>query len=272
MPRPKRIPRGSFIDLGYFEAPGFGPGRRVRAYAPHGHVHSAPRAVLWLFDGQNVFEDEGSFAGGWHAHEVLDRFAAQRKAAAPVIVGVDHGGEQRIDELTPWQDGKKGGRADEFLGWMVETLIPVVRRSVGLRDDAASNVVGGSSLGGLAAFYAHLKFPQAFGGALSMSPSFWFARRRIFEFVESQPVPWLPGQPASGVPEQPPSAATRIYLDGGAREARGMLLKHGREMAELLARKGWPTDSVMWRPDSKGTHAERHWQRRLPKALRFLFR
>ncbi|MBI2391909.1 MAG: alpha/beta hydrolase [Deltaproteobacteria bacterium] len=256
MPRPKRIPRGSFIDLGYFEAPGFGAGRRVRAYAPHGHVHSAPRPVLWLFDGQNVFEDEGSFAGGWHAHEVLDRFAVLRKAAAPVLVGIDHGGEQRIDELTPWKDAKKGGRADEFLGWVVETLMPLVRRSVGLREDVASNVVGGSSLGGLAAFYAHLRFPQAFGGALSMSPSFWFAKRRIFEFVESQPVPWT----------------TRVYLDGGAREARGMLLKHGREMADLLAKKGWPGDSVMWRPDSKGTHAERHWRRRLPKALRFLFR
>lgn len=257
MPRPKRVPRGSFIDLGFFETPGLGAAtRRVRAYAPHGHVYTLPRPVLWLFDGQNVFGDEGSFAGGWHVHESLDRFAVLKKPVAPVIVAVDHGGVHRIDELTPWQDGKKGGRADEFLGWMVETLMPLVRRSVGLREGPEHNIVGGSSLGGLAAFYAHLKFPQAFGGALSMSPSFWFAKKRIFEFAEQAPVPWT----------------SRIYLDGGLREARGMMMRHGKEMNELLLRRGWPADDVMWRPDSKGTHSEKHWRRRFPKALRFLFR
>jgi enterochelin esterase-like enzyme len=131
-----------------------------------------------------------------------------------------------------------------------------VRRSVGLREEPAANMVGGSSLGGLAAFYAHLRYPQAFGGAMAMSPSFWFGHPRIFEFAESVPIPWT----------------SRIYLDGGVREARGMMFRHGSEMANLLARRGWPADTVMWRPDSKGTHSEKHWRRRLPKALRFLFR
>lgn len=255
MPRPKRVPNGFFTDLGVFDTP-LG-GRRVRAYAPHGHVHDRPRPVLWLFDGQNVFGDEGSFAGGWHAHEAIDRFAALKRPVAPVIVAVDHGHEKRIDELTPWRDGNKGGRADDFLGWMVNDLIPVVRqRIVGLRDAPASNVIGGSSLGGLAAFYAHFRFPQVFGGALAMSPSFWFSRRKIFEFVAAQPMPWT----------------TRVYIDCGAREGRGMMIKHAREMSEHLAHHGWDGDKLMWRPDAKGTHAERHWLRRLPKALRFLFR
>lgn len=256
MPRVKRVPKGSFIDLGYFEAPGLGPARRVRAYAPHGHVYGLPRPALWLFDGQNVFEDEGSYAGGWWAHEALDRFAVLKKPVAPVIVAIDHGGEKRIDELTPWKDGAKGGRADEFLTWMVESLMPLVRNSVGLRTGPESNVVGGSSLGGLAAFYAHLKYPGAFGGTLAMSPSFWFAKRKIFEFAASVPIPWT----------------SHVYIDGGMREARGMMFRHGKEMFDLLLERGWPADHLLWRPDAKGTHSEKHWRRRLPKALRFLFR
>ncbi len=256
MPRPNRIPKGSFIDLGVFEAPGFGGGRRVRAYAPHGHVHARLRPSLWLFDGQNVFEDEGSFAGGWHAHEALDRFAILSKPVAPVIVAVDHGDERRIDELTPFAEGGRGGGADAFLAWLTGSLVPLVRRSVGLRDDPESTIVGGSSLGGLAAFYAHLRHPDVFGGALAMSPSFWFGRRAIFEWAAARTIP----------------ERSRIYLDAGAREARGMMLRNAREMAELLAERGLDADRLMWRPDAKGTHAERHWRRRLPKALRFLFR
>jgi len=255
MPRPKRVPKGFFIDLGVLETP-LGGGRRVRAYAPHGHTNDRPRPALWLFDGQNVFGDEGSFAGGWHAHEALDRFATLKKPLAPVIVAIDHGHEKRIDELTPWRDGNKGGRADDVIGWMVNDLMPLVRRSVGLREGPESNFIGGSSLGGLAAFYAHFRFPQAFGGALAMSPSLWFARRKIFEFVGQQSMPWT----------------TRIYLDCGAREGRGMMIKHAREMSEHLTHHGWDEGKLMWRPDAKGTHAERHWRRRLPKALRFLFR
>lgn len=250
MPRPRRVPRGSFIDLGVFDG-----GRHVRAYAPHGHTHDRPRPVLWLFDGQNVFGDAGSFSGGWHAHEALDRYAVLKKPVAPVIVAIDHGSVKRIDELTPWRDGNKGGHADEFLGWVVNDLMPLVHRSVGLRTAVESNVIGGSSLGGLAALYAHFKFPHAFGGVLSMSPSFWFAQRKIFPFVAAQSEPWR----------------SKIYLDCGAREGRGMMLRHAHEMAEQLGRRGYGADRLMWRPDSKGTHSERHWRRRLPKALRFLF-
>jgi len=255
MPRPKRVPRGFFVDLGVFDTP-FGGGRRVRAYAPHGHSHVLPRPALWLFDGQNVFSDEGSFAGGWYAHEALDRFAMLKKPVAPVIIALDHGNERRIDELTPWRDGNKGGRADELLAWMINDLMPIVQKSVGVREGPENNIIGGSSLGGLAAFYAHFRFPQVFGGTLAMSPSFWFGRRKIFDFVKEQAMPWT----------------TRVYLDSGAREGRGMMIKHAREMAELLARNGWDDDRLLWRPDSKGTHSERHWRRRLPKALRFLFR
>lgn len=255
MPRLHAVPRGSFVELGTFDLPGVAPGRRVRAYLPAPYHPLLPRPVLWLFDGQNVFGDEGSYAGGWHAHEALDRFAARKKPVAPVVVAIDHGGARRIDELTPYRMGERGGDLETLLRALCDHVIPAVRATVSLRTDAESNVIGGSSLGGLAALYAHLTRPSIFGGAMAMSPSLFFGGGRIFELAEQTSVPWK----------------TRVYLDAGAREAKGMLHEHGRRMADLLVRRGFPKDRVMWRPDTKGTHAEKHWRRRLPKALTFLF-
>lgn len=256
MPRTRRVPRGTFVDLGAFDVPDVAVGRRVRAYLPHNHDHSRPRPVLVLFDGQNVFGDEGSFSGGWHAHEVLDRFVVLKRPVAPVILAIDHGHVARLDELTPWSDGKNGGKLDPFLAWIGGALLPLARNTLGLRHDPSETIVGGSSLGGFAALYAHFARPDVFGGCLVMSPSLWFAGGRIFPFVASRPRP----------------LSSRIYLDCGVKEARGMMFGHSERMARELAGRGYGEDSFLWRPDAKGTHSERHWRRRLPKALRFMFR
>src|SRR5688572_16673587 len=93
-------PRGRFVVLGPPAIPSFEPDapRAVRVYLPAYKrargVAAAPPATLVLFDGQNVFEDDGSFAGGWHAHLAVDRLVASRTADAPAIVGVPHGGER----------------------------------------------------------------------------------------------------------------------------------------------------------------------------------
>jgi predicted alpha/beta superfamily hydrolase len=248
MPRAHPVPHGNFVDLGLFEIPGIGPGRRVRAYLPHGHRHDRPRTSLFLFDGQNVFGDEGSFAGGWHVHEAIDRFEVRRRA--PIVVAIDHGGPHRLDELTPFVDRGRGGKLDLLLEWIARDLRPLAVRSLAIDPQVAA--IGGSSLGGLAAFYAHLRRPEIFSRALVMSPSFWFARRAIFDWVARRPIP----------------ESSRIYLDAGAREGRGMMLQHAQAMAEQLAARGHR--DLLFRADPKGGHSEADWRRRLPKALRFL--
>jgi hypothetical protein len=60
-------------------------------------------------------------------------------------------------------------------------------------------------------------------------------------------------------------------VDAGARE-RGRMLADATTLAALLARSGLGADRLLWRPDARGVHHERSWRRRLPKALRFLFR
>jgi enterochelin esterase-like enzyme len=223
-------------------------------YVPPPPPRVITRPALVLFDGQNVFDDEGSYAGGWYAHRAIDKLVLAKNAVAPVVIAVDHGGEQRIDELGPWREGNKGGRASAMIDMIADRVLPAARAATELSE---FTVIGGSSMGGLAALYAHLSRPEVFAGALAMSPSVWFARRRIFDLV--------------GTVEIERSA---IYLDAGALEMRGVLVGMCRTLFDRLRERGWtgePPKSVMFRTDARGTHSEICWRRRLPKALRFFF-
>jgi predicted alpha/beta superfamily hydrolase len=258
MPRKRSIRQGHFEELGHISIPGTHGQRRVRAYVPAAREQPIARPILLLMDGQNVFGDEGSFAGGWHAHVAVDKQEA-RKAIAPIVVGIDHGYGERIDELSAWHSGRMGGgKAESLVSTLASDLVPRVHARFAHQSLPGGAVIGGSSMGGLFALYAHFRRPDVFGGALCMSPSFWFANRAIFPFVANEPNPYQ----------------SRVYVDCGAREGRGRMSAIAEDMTKALAHRGWGEGGalrVMWRPDSKGTHAEKHWRRRLPKALRFFF-
>lgn len=249
---------GHFEDLGTVHPIGIGP-RRVRAYRPPPGLaggRAKVRPLLVMFDGQNVFGDAGSFAGGWHIHESIDRFAHARRTPAPIVVAIDHGGVARIDELAPYHDGLRGGgKLAALIATVVDELLPRVHA----RFEIGARFIGGSSLGGLAALYAHLLRPDIFEGALAMSPSLWFTRARVAALLHSRPRP----------------TRSRIYLDCGAREGTSMWPAI-ETFANRLRRRGWHdapsrTDRrVMLRVEARGRHHEAAWRRRFPKALRFL--
>ncbi|HEY4120313.1 MAG TPA: alpha/beta hydrolase-fold protein [Byssovorax sp.] len=252
---PPRSPTpGAFHDLGAFPSAGVAA-RRVRAYVPRGADVRIARPILYLFDGQNVFGDAGSFAGGWHAHEAADKLTVGKTTVAPVVVAIDHGHEKRIDELGPFRAKQHGGGTDDLLDWMIGVLDPLVRSRFAIVPGAVGAAVGGSSMGGLAALYAHFRNPHTFGGALCLSPSLWFADRAIFRAVASRPRPDV----------------SRVYLDCGGREAGGRMLALAAGMANDLRARGYAERQLMWRPDPRGQHDEAAWRRRLPKALRFMF-
>lgn len=244
--------RGRFEVLGPLSPPGL-PARVVRVYLPEGWSRDRPRPLLVMFDGQNVFDDAPSFAGGWHLDAAVDRLGKRRPI--PIVAAVHHGGVTRNDELSPWAARGSAGAGDRFLDWVAGDLVShlvdrynTVRGPVGV-------ATGGSSLGGLASMYLHFRRPEVIGGALAFSPSFWFAGQRIFDFVGAQSNPWT----------------SRIYLDGGAREGAGML-QLARRMEGMLRARGYGEDKLKLVADPKGTHSERDWRRRALPALRFMYR
>ena len=219
---------GEVSVLGPFAVPGLAP-RRVRVYLPRGWGRATPSPALWLFDGQNVFDDAPSFAGGWYAHEAAESLARGRGGRpVPVVIGIDHGNDGRINELSPFAFGDKPSHARAFLDWVTGELKPALEAELNLVPGPFGSVVGGSSMGGLAALWAHFHEPESFGGALVMSPSFWLAERAIFADVAAQPAPEV----------------SRIYLDGGRREDKGRVVELVREMAaHLVTRAGTPSAS-----------------------------
>ncbi len=247
-------PAGRFDTLGNWEPPGF-PRRVVTAYLPADHVPDGTRPALFLFDGQNVFDDTFSFAGGWYAHRAVDGLPRGR-CNVPVVVAIPHGGERRIDELVPWKMAQGGGHLASFLAWVISKVVPEAQARYGTVPGPVGTVLGGSSLGGLAALWSHVHHSETFGGALCLSPSLWVGSRAIFKDVAGFH----------------PPAVSRIYLDCGGKEAGGRMLPVVQQMAEVLKAKHYPPHQLKFRPDARGQHNEKAWRRRLPAALRFMFR
>lgn len=242
--------KSELIVLGPFTVPHLAE-RRVRIHLPP-HVGEGPPPLLVMFDGQNVFHDEPSFAGGWHLHKTAKKIVT-RKRREPAVVGIDHGGTERIHELVPWAGGRSQGKLNHLLDWTVGFLMPLLARDFGLAPAIGHRLVGGSSLGGLAAFYAHHRHPETFGGVMAMSPSFWIGGDRMFDMVATTAKPWT----------------SHIYLDAGAHE--GGMMRGAERMAALLAQRGYGADTLRFRRDPRGKHSEVDWRRRAPAALRFLF-
>jgi trehalose-phosphatase len=248
-----RMQPGEINLLGPFAVPGLAP-RLIRIYLPRAYDPAKPSFALYMFDGQNVFDDEPSFSGGWYAHEAVEGLA-KSKRPVPVVIGIDHGGLRRNLELSPFPIEAEPGQAPLLLDWITARLMPALTAELNLIPGPLGAVIGGSSMGGLASFWAHFHYPQAFGRALVMSPSFWVANQAIFADIAAQPIPEV----------------SRIYMDAGAREAKGRLVEAVKRMAEHLVSRGYDSDHLMWRADARGTHSEAHWRRRLPKALRFIY-
>lgn len=214
----------------------FHGGRRVRVYVPS-RVR-APAPVLVLFDGQNIFDDASSYAGGWHADEVVEKLPGT--VTRPIVVGLDNGGSARIHEL--WLG------LDPLLRCIMHEVLPELAARCPVQPGC---MIGGSSMGGLAALLALARHPEVFRGAMCMSPSIWMAQPSVYAEIRLRALP----------------PAAPIYMDVGGRESAAMQLHAGR-MAELLTARG---ANLSWRVDKRGGHHERHWRRRLPRALKWLF-
>jgi predicted alpha/beta superfamily hydrolase len=133
-----------------------------------------------MHDAQNLFDSKTSYVGEWNVDEKLDSINAQL-----IVIGIEHGNDKRMEELTPFKNDKYGGRnADAYLEFIVKTLKPQIDKKYRTKVKKKNTLIMGSSLGGLVSYYAILKYPQVFGKAGVFSPSFWFSDK-IFDLAEN---------------------------------------------------------------------------------------
>jgi len=146
--------------------------RRVWIYLPKNYFTSKARyQVLYMHDGQNLFDDATSFAGEWGVDEAID---SARKQC--IVVGIDNGGTKRMNEYNPYSHEKFGaGEGEDYVDFIAKTLKPYIDKKFRTKGDAAKTTIAGSSMGGLISMYAVMKYPKIFGKAGVFSPAFWVA-------------------------------------------------------------------------------------------------
>jgi predicted alpha/beta superfamily hydrolase len=225
-------------DVDVYLPPSYGAGRRRYP-------------VIYMHDGQNLSDPETAFAGTWQLDSILRELAA--RGIEPIVVGV-HNVEDRLVEYSPFPDRKHGGgEADRYLAFLTDTLKPRIDRSFRTARRPQQTATVGSSMGGLLSLYAFLRRPDVFALAGIMSPSLWFGRDRLFDFVDESPLP-----------------RGRVYLDVGTGEGAATL-RDARTLNAMLERKGVRDGQSRRYVEARGgRHDEESWSRRLGGALEFL--
>ncbi len=144
--------------------------KKIWIYLPLNYADENSKfPVMYMHDAQNLFDSKTSFVGEWNVDETLDSIKAK-----VIVVGIEHGGDKRLEELTPFKHEKYGGgNANNYLEFIIKTLKPHIDKNYKTKPDSKNTCIFGSSLGGLTSFYAVLKYPKIFGKAGVFSPSFW---------------------------------------------------------------------------------------------------
>lgn len=241
--------------------------RNLLVYLPPSYSHSDRHyPVLYMHDGQNLFDNATSFSGEWQVDETMEMLSREEQLEA-IVVGVPNAGQERLNEYSPFVDAQYGGgKGSAYVEFLTDTVKPLVDASFRTLPDRGNTGIMGSSMGGLITLYAFFYRADYFGFAGVMSPSLWFAKGAIYEYVESMPF-----------------RRGKLYLDAGTREfgnawpevltMRSRSRRYYasvRRIKRILAKKGYrPVRDMMHVEEKWATHNEAAWARRLPQALRF---
>ena len=219
--------------------------------------------VLYLNDGQNLFEASLSFTGvEWQVDETADRLVREGVIPPMIIVGIDNASKDRFREYMPHrslQPMMLRVQGQKYPSFLTKEVMPFIARNYRVATGPDNTGLGGSSLGALISLYTAAVRPGLIGRLLLESPSLWASNRQMIR--ESRDLKRWP---------------ERIFLATGTAEAgredkdRSMV-DDVREMAAILRRAGLDDGRLRLMIDEGATHHESAWAKRFPDALTFLF-
>jgi len=240
--------------------------RYLRVWLPPGYddSHNAARRypVLYLNDGQNLFEPSTSFTGvDWQVDEAADRLIRDGVIPPMIIVGIDNTGRDRIREYMPYRSLQpmilrvQGSRYPSFL---IKEVMPFVARNYRVATGPENTALGGSSLGALISLYTASVRPGVIGRLLLESPSLWASRQLIKDSRQIRVWP------------------DRIFMaigtaEAGRKDRDQSTVDDVRELAAIFRRAGLDQKRLKVTVEEGATHHESAWARRFPEALSFLF-
>lgn len=240
-----------------FESKLLGNRRDIQVWLPPQYEKEPKRRfpVLYLHDGQNVFDAVGSFAGEWRADEAATGLIGAGLVEPIIMVAVPNMGVDRANEYLPTHVGKMGGKGDLYGRFLGEELKPFVDRTYRTKAGAADTGLLGSSLGGLITIHLGLSRPLVWGKLGVVSPSVWWDGRRILKTI-------------AALPEK---TKARIWVDIGTAEG-GSAQRDAEALRDALLLKGWKSGrDLAFFLDYGAKHNETAWSGRMGEILLFLF-
>ena len=247
-----RVASGKLLVRDGVHSPQLANERRILVHLPDDYEFTGRRyPVIYMHDGQNLFDPQTSFSGEWGVDDTLAALGGEGLAA--IVVGIPNMGDRRLAEYSPFPDARLGGGdGEDYLDFIASTLKPLIDREFRTLPDRAHTGIIGSSMGGLISLYAFFHRPEVFGFAGVMSPSLWFGRGAIFGYLEE--APFVPG---------------RLHVCVGTREGQAMV-QNAQLLRDLLERRGYRPDHSLRYVEEEADHHESAWGARLPDTLRFL--
>lgn len=238
-----------------FAMPQLGRQRRIWLYLPPDYTTSDKRyPVIYMHDGQNLFDKASAFSGEWGVDETLNQLFRQGHPGV-IVVGIDNGGAHRIPEYAPWENKEYGGgEGDAYLRFIVENLKPYIDSHYRTMPGQQQTALAGSSLGALISLYGAMEYPQVFGRIGLFSPALWF-NAQMYDYVKQK---------------ADPAAGQRFYFMASQQESSSMVPDMQR-VCNLLEQQGVPGELIYCQFTQDGAHSEWYWQREFPKAFQWLF-
>ncbi len=238
-----------------YEIPHLNATRKISALLPHDYYQTNKRyPVLYLQDGQNLFNPSAPF-GDWAIDKSLGKLA-QEGLSDIIIIAIDHGEHERINEYLPYYHPRFGeGKGNFYIQFMIEKLIPYINGHYRTLTDFDNTGIGGSSMGGLISLHAGLSNPGVFGKMMIFSPSLWISKT-IFNHTKSfQPL-----------------QESRIYLYAGGQESHEHL-PNAQKLETIIRKKMVENHNVDFHfsVNEFGNHSEAHWREEFPEAIKWLF-
>ncbi|MDX2159980.1 MAG: alpha/beta hydrolase-fold protein [bacterium] len=246
--------------------------RNVFVWLPPGYdLDTAHYPVIYMHDGQNLFDAHHSHSGEWQVDETMTTLANDGLPA--IIVGLPNMNEMRGIEYSPYdftmQDQRHSGRGDAYIGFVTETVKPLIDSHFRTRPEPAFTGIAGSSMGGLISLHGFLTRRDVFGLCGAFSTAYWFGENALLQTAvrladgtgrvyldvgtrEGETLTWF-------FPNLPPVDLDMAYVDG-VRALRDALLTAGYAEG----------DQFMYLEEEGAPHHESAWARRLPAAMRFL--
>lgn len=225
--------------------------RAIRVLLPRNYFTHPERRfpVIYLQDGQNLFDPSTAAFRHWKLKEFMARQPLKRQA---ILVGIDHGGIDRNHEYAPARRGKNGGQGDAYLQFVEHTLKPFIDRTYRTWPHREATGMVGASLGGLIALYAGVRYGHVFGKIGSLSPSLWF-NPHVMALAEKSDFP-----------------KSQIYVSGSKNEMRSMTATLEKTYW-ALKKGGYPDHQIRVAARDRGSHSETFWAREFKPMYEWLF-